>query len=201
MAKRQGLDLILNNMEKNIVDLDNILKTGSLTNELDFERASNIDRKLRTLIKEQPELANKRRQLRNILKAYENKVWVDQEPTTAKLAESALAEIVAEHERIFYHRRKELIRKKRQALGLSQKDLGKILGHKSVTYISELINGINSFTTNDLVAIHLLLKIDFKDLIPTVLNIRDREKLAISVQELNHPNLKLDEETLQLIAC
>jgi transcriptional regulator with XRE-family HTH domain len=188
-------------MEKTIVDLDNILKKGSLTNELDFERASIIDRKLRTLIKEQPELTDKRRKLRGILKAYENTVWVDQEPTATKLAESELAEIIAEHERIFYHRRKELIRKKLQSLSLSQKDLGKILGHKSVSYISELINGINSFTTNDLVAIHLLLKIDFKDLIPTVLNIREREKLAIGVQELNHPNLKIDEQTLQLMVC
>jgi transcriptional regulator with XRE-family HTH domain len=196
-----GTGFNLKNMKNTIVDLDHILKAGNLANELDFERASIIDRKLRRLVKEQLELAEKRRQLRSILKAYESKEWINQEPTDAKLAESASAEIVAEHELFFYHKRKELIRKKLQTLSLSQKDLGKILGHKSVTYISELVNGINSFTIGDLVAIHLLLNIDFKELIPTVLNSREREKLATNVQELNNPCIKIDQETLQLIAC
>jgi len=78
--------------------------------------------------------------------------------------------------------------------------LGKILEHKSVSYISELINGVNAFTTHDLVVIHLLLKIDFNDLIPTVLNAGEREKLARAVHELNNPKLKINEHSFELIA-
>ena len=196
-----GIGYNLTEMKNTIVDLDKILREGRLANELDFERAAITDRKLRVLVKEHPELADKRQQLRVILKDYENRIWDKDYVSDEKMQESDLAERIAEEERFFLHTRRELIRNRLQVLSLSQKDLGKLLGHKSVTYISELVNGINSFTTHDLIVIHLLLKIEFKDLIPTILNNDEREKLTSVVQELNNPKLKINEQTLELIAC
>lgn len=48
-------------MNTTIVDQNKILDSKSLNNELDFERASIIDRKLRVLIKDYPELTEKDR--------------------------------------------------------------------------------------------------------------------------------------------
>jgi len=188
-------------MNNTIIDLNKVLNKGSLENELDFERASVIDRKLRVLMKEHPELAGKRRKLRAILKEYEKKVWTGDNITSAKIMESDLAELIAEQERVFLHKRKELIRKRLQVFSLTQKDLGKILGHSSVTYISELVNGINPFTTHDLIIIHLLLKIDFKDLIPTMLDVNERVKLSNAISDLGNPRIKLNERSMALVAC
>jgi len=184
------------------VDLNKILKKGNLDNELDFERATVINRKLRVLEKEHPELAEKRQQLHAILKEYENRVWVNNqdEITPEKIAESEMAEMLADQEQFFFHRRKELIRNRLKYFSLTQKDLGKLLGHSN-TYISELVNGIYPFTMHDLTIIRLLLKIDFKDLIPTVLNTDDRTKLASVVRELSNPKLAIDEQSLELISC
>ena len=41
---------------KELADLKSILKAGKLTNELDLERASILDNKLRLLAKDNPEL-------------------------------------------------------------------------------------------------------------------------------------------------
>jgi len=83
-----------------------------------------------------------------------------------------------------------LIRKRLQAYSLTQKDLGKILGHASVSYISELVNGISPFTIHDLFVIHLLLKIEFKDLIPTMLNLDERSKITEIVNQLSNTKLR-----------
>lgn len=188
-------------MNNTISDLNKILSKKSLDNELDFERASIIERKLRVLIKEHPELNDKRKKLRVLLKEYEDQVWTQKDIPETKIQESDLAEVITEKERLFLMKRKELIRSRLQQLSLSQKDLGKILGHTSISYISELVNGISPFTTHDLIVIHLLLKIDYEDLIPAVLNIDDRKKIINVVQQLSNPKLKINEESLELVAC
>jgi transcriptional regulator with XRE-family HTH domain len=71
-------------------------------------------------------------------------------------------------ENLFIQKRKKLIQKKLKESGLSQKDLAKILGHRP-NYMSELINGVRPFSKNDVVAVHRLFEIDFKDLIPPFL--------------------------------
>ena len=55
--------------------LDYILKQGKILNELELERALVIDRKLRLLLKEHPELSQKRKELRTIIKNYEDFKW------------------------------------------------------------------------------------------------------------------------------
>ena len=172
------------------VSLKKLLKKGVLTSELDFQRASVIDRRMRLLVKEFPELAEDRKQLRALLEAYEEKHWVEQEITDKKIEESEAAENFAEQERVFVEKRKDAIRAKLKEIGLTQKELGAILGHASATYMSELINGINPFTLNDLVIIHKLLNIELENLIPTVLTRQVRNRLLGTIKKLDNPYLK-----------
>ena len=59
---------------KEQADLKSILKAGKLTNELDLERASILDNKLRLLAKDNPELMESRKRLRSIIKFSELKL-------------------------------------------------------------------------------------------------------------------------------
>lgn len=90
------------------VSLKAILKMEVITNELDFQRASLLDRKLRLLVKEIPELAEDRKQLRTLLKAYEETHWNINEITDKKVKESDWAEKVAERESAFLESRKKV---------------------------------------------------------------------------------------------
>ncbi|SDK00035.1 Helix-turn-helix [Pedobacter sp. ok626] len=178
------------------IGLKKILKKGFLSSELDFERASIIDRKLRVLIKEHPELTKERDRLRDILVAYEDKHWVNAEITEQQVEESDLAEQIAECENKFNLSRKQSIKAKLKEKGLTQKQLGIILGHTSETYISELINGINPFTLNDLILIHKLLGISMEQLVPTTLNAQTIIKVKNAVVKLNNPKLQIKIEDL-----
>jgi len=171
--------------------LKKLLKKGILTNELDFERASIIDRQLRLLVKEFPELSEERKQLRTLLKSYEDKHWVQQEITDKKVEKSELAREFAERERVFYEKRKNAIKLKLREMGVSQRELGAILGHASATYMSELMNGVNPFTLNDLIVIHHLLNIELEILIPTILTRQTRTKVLETITKLNKPHIKL----------
>jgi antitoxin component HigA of HigAB toxin-antitoxin module len=178
------------------VGLKKLLKNGVLTNELDFQRASIIDRQMRLLVKEFPELAENRKQLRALLKDYEDKHWVKQEITDKQVDESELAEQFAEQERLFLEKRKNGIKSRLKEIGLTQKELGAILGHTSATYMSELMNGVNPFTLNDLIVIHHLLNIELESLIPTILTRQVRSRVLKTVAKLNNPKLKLDTDQL-----
>jgi antitoxin component HigA of HigAB toxin-antitoxin module len=180
------------------VGLKKILKKGTLTSELDFQRATIIDRQLRLLVKEFPELNEERKLLRTILKAYEDKHWEGQDVTDKKVQESDLAGQIADHERSFLENRKRIIKSKLKEVGLTQRDLGVILGHTSATYMSELINGINPFTLNDLIVIYRLLNIELQNLIPTTLTTQVRGRILASIRKLNNPNLKLKADNLVL---
>ena len=94
------------------ISLKKILKKGVITNELEFQRASIIDRQLRLLVKEMPELAGERDRLRDILHAYELQHWVGVEVTDERVKESDLARQIAEREREFWKKRKQYIKTK-----------------------------------------------------------------------------------------
>ena len=178
------------------IGLKKILKKGFFSSELEFERASIINRKLRALVKEHPELAEKRDQLHDIIMAYEDKHWVKAEVTMQQVEESDLAVLIAKRENKFNMRRRELIKSKLKEKKLTQKQLGMILGHTSETYMSELINGINPFTLNDLIVIHKLLNISMQDLVPTTLNAQTIIKVQNAIAQLNNPKLQLNIEDL-----
>lgn len=176
-----------------------ILQKGSISNELELEKALIIERKLRLLGKENPELAESRTQLRAIIKKYEESNWsADSVISNKKIQESNIAELIAEQERTFLANRKKIIKAKLTELGINQQDLGLILGH-SKSYISELINGINPFNLKDLIIIHKLFNIKLEDLIPTTIPQKETEKIKSSILKINKPKLKLGKQDLVLI--
>ncbi|WP_205945289.1 helix-turn-helix domain-containing protein [Pedobacter hiemivivus] len=178
------------------IGLKKILQKGFLSSELEFERASIINRKLRVLIKKHPELAEERNQLHDIIMAYEDKHWVNAEITEQLVEENDLAEQIAECENKFYQHRKQSVKLKLKEKGLTQKQLGIILGHTSETYMSELINGINPFTLNDLILIHKLLGISMEQLVPTTLSAQTIIKVKNTIAKLNNPKLQIKIEDL-----
>lgn len=180
-------------------DIEEILELGEIQNELDFERALIADRKLRVLSKENPKYKTLRIKLRDLIEDYENKNWSSAARITdKKLKESDLAEAIADKERQFIENRKELIKSKLKRLNVTQQDFGKILGHKSKSYMSELMNGINPFSLRDLIIINRLLKIDLTDLVPTFLPQTERIKIRSSIEKLENPKLKLSQDDFAL---
>src|SRR6056297_1348583 len=94
-------------------DISELIDAGKIQNELDLERALIADRKLRVLSKENPKYKSVRKKLKNLIEQYENQNWSsDSKISDKRLRESDVAELVAEKERLFMQRRKELIRKK-----------------------------------------------------------------------------------------
>ena len=180
-------------------DISELIENGKILNELDFERAMIADRKLRVLSKENPKFKSIRKKLRDLIEQYENQNWsADSNISDKKLRESDVAELIAEKERLFIQRRKELIRKKIKNLNLTQQDFGKVLGHQSKSYISELINGVSPFSLKDLIVINRILKIDLTDLVPTFLPQSDRVKIRTTIKKLDNPKLKLSKDDLAI---
>ena len=189
MAEKQGVYHIM----KTEFDIDAILKKGRLSNELDYERALVAERKLRLLSKEDAQFKNVRDQLRELLENYEHSEWVDADSIDDRqLIQSEKAEFIADQERQFLETRKRIIRNRLKQLELTQENLGSILGHKSKTHMSELMNGIKPFTLKDLIIMHRLLKIDMSVLIPVFLSNSDQEKVKLAVSKLDKPKVKLE---------
>lgn len=187
-------------MMKAQFDIERLINRGEIKSELDFERALIAERKLRVLSKENPDLVPLREKLRELLEDYENKNWsLVSKADHEKLTQSDTAEIIAEQERLFLNKRKEIIKSKLKALELSQQDLGAILGHNSKSYISELINGIKPFSMKDLIVINRLLKIEFTDLIPAFLTFEDQLKIKTSIEKLANPRIKLSLEDFRIL--
>lgn len=178
-------------------DIETIVEQGSITNELDYERALIADRKLRLLAKNSVHFKNLRFKLRNLIGKYEDLKWNDVEQIDDnKIAESEKSERIAEFERLFIETRKQSIKKKLKEFDLTQENLALILGHKSKTHMSELINGIKPFTLRDLVIINRLLKIDINQLVPVFLSQDDQVKIKDAVKQIDKPKLKLASEDL-----
>jgi len=100
---------------------------------------------------------------------------------------------------LFINRRKKIIKQKLKGYGLTQQDLGVILGHNNKSYISELMNGIIPFSMKDLINIHRILKIELKDLVPTFLSHDERVRIKNSIDKLSSPKVKLNKDDLALV--
>lgn len=197
MVKRQQLDIMLMQTD---FDINRVIKQGKIQNELDFERALIADRKLRILSKENPDYVPVRKKLRDLIEDWEIKHWsADLEIADEKVSESDLAGSIAESERQFIEKRKNLIRAKLKSLDLSQQALGILLGHKNKSYISELINGITPFSLRDLIVINRLLKIDLTDLIPAFLSHNERIRIKASLERLENTKLKLSKADFTMV--
>jgi antitoxin component HigA of HigAB toxin-antitoxin module len=171
-----------------------IIQKGSISDELELERALIIERKLRLLSSENIEFKEARTKLRQLIKDYEKSNWSQEsEIDDKKIRESDNAEFIAEQERLFILKRKEVIKEKLSKFSLTQQELGSILGHNK-TYMSELINGINPFSLKDIIIIHRIFKIKLELLIPTIIPEKERGRIKLSVQKINKPALKLDKK-------
>ncbi|MGB0838119.1 MAG: helix-turn-helix domain-containing protein [Flavobacteriaceae bacterium] len=181
-------------------DIREMIKAGIIKSELDFDLALIAERKLRVLAKENPEYKTLRKRLRDLIEVYENQNWAETSKIPeAKLHESDRSEFIAEKERLFVQRRKEIIRKKLKQLNLSQQDFGAILGHQNKSYISELINGLRPFSLKDLIVINRLFKIELTDLVPTFIGETEQIKIKSTIRKLNNPKLKLSKKDLELV--
>ena len=110
-----------------------------------------------------------------------------------------MSELIAEKERQFIYRRKELIKRQLKKFDLMQKDLMILLGHNSKTHMSELMNGISPFTLNDLIVINRLLKIDLTDLVPTTISQKRRIQIKKSIQVIGTEKIKLSSDDFDLV--
>jgi transcriptional regulator with XRE-family HTH domain len=195
MVKIKKLHLTMNTY----YDINEVIKNDRIDNEPDYERALIAERKLRLLAKEDTQFAEKRKKIRNLIALYEESHWSGTETLDDnKLRESDRAEQIAETEREFLETRKMTIKDKLQKIGLSQQELGIILGHKSKTHMSALMNGVNPFSLKDLIILHQLLQIDLKDLVPSFLSGNDLFRVKTAIRKLNKPQLKLPDEDLVL---
>jgi transcriptional regulator with XRE-family HTH domain len=181
---------------KDLIKIEEVQNIEKLENEYDFEKASLLERKLRLMVKERPELKPIRKKIRRLMSDYEQQVWSEIDNVSDELLhESDKAILIIDSERRFLKKRKETIRKKLKDYDITQQDLGVLLGHPK-SYISELMNGISQFTMKDLVIIHRLFDISLKILIPTYLQSDTREKLNNIISKLNKPKLKLRKKDL-----
>jgi hypothetical protein len=175
--------------------IDQILHKGNIENELELETALIADRTLRLLSKDSSHFKTKRKKLREIIEAYENSHWSDVgQIYEHTIKESEVATFVAETKHQFIKKRKAAIKQKLQENLLTQQKLGLILGHKSKTHMSQLMNGIRPFTLKDLIIIHRLLKIAITELVPIFLSMDDQNRVKSVLKELNNPSIKLTKE-------
>ncbi len=182
----------IHRLMKTHFDIEKIVQNGTITNGLDYERALVADKKLRLLAKESLHFKKLRTQLRDLIAQYENVNWNDASAIDAeKLIESEKQEHLAEQERLFIENRKKTIKTKLKAAELTQENLASILGHKSKTHMSELMNGIKPFTLKDLIIIHRLLAIEMAILLPVFLSKEDQNRVKEAVLKLNKPKLSL----------
>jgi len=176
---------------KDILDIKEVENINKLENEYDLQNASMLERKLRLLVNENPDLKPVRNKLRDLIKDYEDKEWSDFDHISdSKFIESDKAEEIINSEQKFIKKRKEAIRKKLKEFDMIQQDLGVILEHPK-SYMSELMNGISQFTLKDLVIIHRVLGINLNILVPTYLQSDTRDKVKKSITKLNKPKLGL----------
>ena len=197
MAERKRLHRV--GQETESFDVNNLIRLGIIKNELEYERAMIAHRRMRLMAKNDAKYNTLRLKLVELIVAYEKKHWNNtQQFSKEKLKESDYAEAFAEKERVFYATRKELIKKRLQELGLTQQELGELLGHRSKTHMSELMNGISQFSLKDLNMIRLILKINIDKLVPSFLPVEEYPRIITVVKKLNNPKLKIKERDLMI---
>ncbi|MEM9650030.1 MAG: hypothetical protein AAF969_16245 [Bacteroidota bacterium] len=83
-----------------VFDLKEVLRSGKIQNELDLERALIASRLLRIMAEETPKLPMVRKELRKLIKEYEEANWSRNSKVTQKqIEDNEQAELRAEKER------------------------------------------------------------------------------------------------------
>lgn len=169
---------------KSQLDIKKLIKKGFISDELEFERASILLRKLRLPAKEDKELNKLRLALKQLIIDFEKTNWnPENEISDIQLKESDYASFIAEQERVFLLNRKEYIQQRLAEFGLSQQEFGAVLGHGK-SYISQLMNGVYPFSNKDLIIIHRLFDIKLEHLILTVLPSEERLRINETISKI-----------------
>lgn len=181
------------------MDIEKLIASGVIKNELEYQRAMVANRKLRLLAESSAHFKNLRSKLLDLLEKYEKIVWSDADTVSvAQVDQSDLAAAIAEKERIFFEKRKKTIQRKLKEFNLTQEELGLILGHKSKTHMSELINGVKPFTLTDIVVISKIFKLEIDLLIPKYLTYDKIDRINTAIDVINKPKLNTAKRELAL---
>jgi len=187
----------LNKMDR--LEIDNILKLDELNSELEFEHATLIQGKLRWMVKDDSSLEPIRQHLIALIEKYESKNWSNEsEISEQQVKESDIAEKIVSAENEFIQKRKEIIKGKLKENEITQKDLAKILGHRP-NYMSELMNGVRPLSRDDIVVIHRLFEIEFKDLIPPFLKKEVTNHIRTTLGALRNKKVRLKIRDLEIV--
>lgn len=181
------------------LEIDNILKIDELNSELEFERATLIQGKLRWMVEDDTSLEPIRQHLIELIEKYESEHWSNESEISEKqIKESDIAEKIVSAESGFIQKRKELIKEKLKENEIAQKDLAKILGHRP-NYMSELMNGVRPLSRDDIVVIHRLFEIEFRDLIPPFLKKEVTNHIKTTLGELKNKKVRLKIRDLEAV--
>ena len=94
---------------KDILSIKEVEKIERLENEYDLEKASLLERKLRLMIDDNPDLKPIRKKLRDLIKDYEDREWSDFDKITdSQVLESDKAKEIVNYEQKFINKRKEI---------------------------------------------------------------------------------------------
>ncbi|MEA3497014.1 MAG: helix-turn-helix transcriptional regulator [Bacteroidota bacterium] len=181
------------------LEIDNILKIDELNSELEFENATLIQGKLRWMVKDDSSLEPIRKHLISLIEKYESEHWSNESEISEKqVKESDIAEKIVSTESGFIQKRKEFIKEKLKENEITQKDLAKILGHRP-NYMSELMNGVRPLSRDDIVVIHKLFEIEFKDLIPPFLKKEVTNHIKATLGKLRNKKVQLKIKDLETV--
>lgn len=178
--------------------IDNILAISQLKSELEVEKASSMVAKFNWMQEEDESLKPLRKHLVFLIEKYENEHWADIDDITDKqMEESEKAEWFTEQHNLFIQRRKEVIRNSLKERGLIQKDLARILD-RSVSYLSEQMNGLRQFSYTDIKILSRSFKIPLNDLFDLYMEENVRERVKAVIKEYPQAKLELNKEDLIL---
>jgi transcriptional regulator with XRE-family HTH domain len=183
-------------MKTNKFDLDNIMAITELNSGLEVEQASSLTAKFKWMQKEDETLRELRKHLVSLIEKYEDEYWTDVDKITEEQVEkSDRAEWLIEQHNLFIQKRKEIIRASLKERNLKQKDLAHILG-RSVSYLSEQLNGLRQLSYNDLKILNRLFRIPLKELFDIYLEEDMRIRVTKVIKEYPDANLELNKEDL-----
>jgi transcriptional regulator with XRE-family HTH domain len=183
-------------MKTNKFDLDNIMAITELNSDLEVEQASSLTAKFKWMQKEDKTLSALRKHLVSLIEKYEDEHWTDVDKITEEQVEkSDRAEWLIEQHNLFIQKRKEIIRASLKERNLKQKDLAHILG-RSVSYLSEQLNGLRQLSYNDLKILNRFFKIPLEELFDLYMEEDMRNRVKKVIKEYPDANLELNKEDL-----
>jgi len=177
-------------------ELDNIRAITELSSELEVEQASSLIAKFKWMQKEDRTLKPLRKHLVSLIEKYENEHWSDVDKITdEQVRKSDRAEWLVEQHSLFIQKRKEIIRASLKERNLKQKDLARILD-RSVSYLSEQLNGLRQLSYNDLKILNRFFKIPLEELFDLYMEEDMRMRMKEVIKEYPNANLELNKEDL-----